>query len=211
MGFTKRDWTRVVAMFESHNSPGPLEAVLGGREIPLDDLDEEHTDSSWTASARDHLMTDWFAAVQDNLKIKSMPSWIGKVDEWGDRLVQHEGADFEPTLCFPLAMRIPAEIQVAGWIRWLEQRMDLRRRSLSLVFAGDLEYESGFLAVIAREIVPDDFLLATSQAHTLSYLDDLAAVELPEPEEDGVDSAVQTQEGCPERWLEFVEASPAKT
>ena len=193
------------------NSPGPLEAVLGGRVVSLDDLDEEYTDSSWTAGARDHLMTDWFVAVQDILKIQRMASWVGKVDEWGDRLVKHEGADFEPTLRFPLAMRVPAEIQVAGWIRWLEQRMDLGRRSLSLVISGDLEYESGFLAVIARQIVPDDFLLATSQAQTLSYLDDLAAVELPEHEEDGTDSSLQISEECPERWLEFVEASPAKT
>ena len=185
--------------------------MLGGREISLDDLDEEHTDSSWTAGARDHLMTDWFDAVRDVLMIKNMASWVGKVDEWGDRLVKHEGADFEPTLRFPLAMRVPVEIQVAGWIRWLEQRMDLQRRSLSLVIAGDLEYESGFLSVIARQIVPDDFLLATSQAHSLSYLDDLAALEIPEQEADRTDSPVPTPEECPERWLEFVEVSRAKT
>lgn len=192
------------------NSPGPLEAVLGGREISLDGLDEAHTDSSWTDGARDHLMTDWFDAVRDILKIQSMASWVGKTDEWGDRLVKHEATDFEPTLRFPLAMRVPSEVQVAGWIRWLEQRMDLQRRSLSLVISGDLDYETGFLAVIAREIVPDDFLLATSQAHTLSYLDDLAAVELPEAE-NGADSPAIPQEECPERWLEFVGTSSAKT
>jgi len=193
------------------NSPGPLESVLGGRESSLSDNEEECTGSSGTAGERDHLMAGWFDSVRDILKIKRMASWVGKVDEWGDRLIQHESADFEPTLRFPLAMRVSTEIQVAGWIRWLEQRMDLQRRSLSLVVSGDLEYESGFLAVIAREIVPDDFLLTTSQAHTLSYLDDLAAVEESEPEGDGSESSLQTHEECPERWLGFVEASGAAT
>lgn len=202
------------------NSPGPLEAVLGGREISLSHFEEDHGDTSWIAAAKDCAMADWWEGACDSLKIKDMSAWLAKTSSWGDLLAAHNQAGFEPTLRFPLAMRVPFDIQLSGWLMWLEHRMELQDRALSLVVSGDLDYENGFLTVIARDIVPDDFLLTTAQAAAHPYLDDLASLELEAASDDEAtpcDSAGDTApsevdpvDNSPERWLDFVQ-SPCKS
>jgi|GEM_PF-2035770 len=202
------------------NSPGPLDAVLGGREISLSRFEEDYSDTSWLAIAKDYAMADWWEGARDLLKIKDLSAWLAKTSSWGDMLAAHKQSGFEPTLRFPLAMRVPFDIQLPGWLMWLEHRMDLQDRALSLVVSGDLDYENGFLAVIARDIVPDDFLLTTAQAAAHPYLDDVASLEWeaaqddetidPVPDGDMVPSAAAPVENSLERWLDFVQ-SPCKS
>lgn len=91
--------------------------------------------------------------------------------------------------------------------------MDLTERGLSLIVAGDLEQESGHLTVIARALVPDDFLLITSLANTLSFLDDLSQTEAVNGI--GLDatlaSDVRDSAGSTGSWLDFVQTAPAVT
>ena len=194
------------------NSPGHFETVFGNREVDLDGIDEESIDRPWAEPAKALAMADWFEAVKPELEVEDQTTWLRLAAGWGDNLSKYEGKDFEPTLRFPLAMNAVCDVQVAGWIRWLESRLDLRRRLLSLVISGDLESEPGHLAVIARDIVPDDFLLLTSEAKTLVYLDDLSGVKPAEETDEKIDGeASGFGSGTPGSWIEFVEAAATVT
>jgi hypothetical protein len=75
-----------------------------------------------------------------------------------------------------------------------------------LIVSGEPDEEAGNLTVIARAVVPDDFLLLTPLANTVAYLDDLSAVE---PMEEGGQS-VEDSGPCPPvarpsgSWVDFV-------
>ncbi|MBK8269746.1 MAG: hypothetical protein IPK83_16200 [Planctomycetes bacterium] len=71
---------------------------------------------------------------------------------------------------------MPIDPQIAGWIRWLERKMNLKERFLSLLFTTGGKNDVGYFTVIARPLVSEDFLLITAQAGNLSYLDDLTAI-----------------------------------
>ncbi len=47
---------------------------------------------------------------------------------------------------------------------------------MSLVVSGDTSQDVGSLTVIARDLVPEDFLLLTPLASSLGYLDDLTRI-----------------------------------
>lgn len=196
----RRDLTRFL------NSPGSFEAVFSGREVDLGDIDEDAREDSWVTAGKAISMADWFAGAERGLKIKDRGRWLRLVKDWGDSLAKHEGKSFEPTLGFPLASELPLEVQTAGWFRWLESRMDLEHRVMSLIVTDNLESETGRLTMIAREVVPDDFLLLTSMSNTLPYVDDLAEVGASDPvDEDGSvgePGDQQTEESG--SWADFV-------
>ncbi|MHC4094135.1 MAG: hypothetical protein ACYSVY_28315 [Planctomycetota bacterium] len=160
------------------NSPGPFEAIFGEREVDLSGMDGQSQDDSWMERARKLSLADWFEGAKSGLKIKDPAAWLGYVAHWGDKLASLESKTFEPTLRLPLSAGVPSDLQMAGWLRWLESRMDLSRRSLSLMISGDLATSTGQLSVIAREVEPQDFLLMTTAAETLAYVDDLSAASL---------------------------------
>ncbi len=188
------------------NSPGRFEAVFGDREVDLADIDSESTDTSWLAAAKAVELADWFECARARIKVQDPATWVKLARAWGETLASHESATFEPTLRLPLAMRMATESQVAGWIRWLESRMDLKRRCLSLVVSGDTEDSAGSLSVIARVVVPEDFLLLTPLAGTLPYLDDLSVVEPPgSPGSGEQDSDLESpRAGSLGRWADFL-------
>jgi hypothetical protein len=203
----RRDVTRFL------NSPGSFEAALGDREVDLGDIDEQVRDSSWITTAKTVSMDDWFAAAKNGLKVKDQHRWLALASEWGDNIAKHEGKNFEPTLQFPLASGVPLKVQTAGWFRWLESRMDLERREMSLIVTGDVEKETGRLTLIAREVVPDDFLLLTSLSNTLPYLDNLSEVGSSYPDADD-EGPVEPADLPPEEsgsWADFVLAQGPAT
>jgi hypothetical protein len=139
------------------------------------------------------------------MKTKNPQRWLELVGDWGDNIAKHEGKAFEPTLRFPLAPRLPLEAQSAGWFRWLESRMALERRALSLIMPADLDSDVGQLTVIARETVPDDFLLLTSMWKTLPYVDDLCGAGGSGSTEEALE--VSGGEAPPQAggsWVDFV-------
>ena len=101
--------------------------------------------------------------------------------------------------------------------------MDLKRRFLSLMVSGDLDSEAGSLTVIARAVMPDDFVLLTPLGRTLPYLDDLcSAGEVDDTNDIAADAAASGSEAMPEvgdgseassigdrigSWIDFVESS----
>ena len=101
--------------------------------------------------------------------------------------------------------------------------MDLKRRFLSLMVSGDLDSEASSLTVIARAVVPDDFVLLTPLGKTLPYLDDLcSAGEVADtndtPTEASASGSEVTLEGSSGQegssignrmgsWIDFVESS----
>jgi len=190
------------------NSPGPFESRFGGRDVDVGGVNSDSSDTTWTRDAGKLSLADWFAAAASALKVDDLAVWLGLVDRWGKTIAEMDSADFEPTLRFPLAPGIATEVQVAGWVRWVESRLDLSRRTISLLVTSDMEREGGRLTLVARPPIPEDFLLLTPLAGTLSYIDDLTALANggdPSGGGDGASGAVQ-----PGTWLEFVQGAPAK-
>lgn len=189
------------------NSPGRFESAFGERFIDLDGVCDGAADESWVAHGKAMTFADWFQDARAGLKTDDAAGWARSIQRWGAQLAAHEGKTFEPTFRFPLAMRRPLPVQVAGWIRWLESRMDVGRRKLSMIVSGELEHESGHLTVIARDIVKEDFLLLTPAARTLPYLDDLLALDPANGAESGAGGG-STPDGTGESlgsWVDFVQ------
>jgi hypothetical protein len=190
------------------NAPGRFETTFGGRQISLDGLNADLRDDSWQAVAKSLDMGTWFGAAADALKAETVDAWLAATTAWGQTIAKLESDEFGPTFRFPIVMALPFEVQVAGWLRWLEQRMNLEQRYLSLLISKDAATApTGRLSIIAREPVPEDYLLFTSLAGTLAYVDDLCAVtpKAPDAGTDGTGGATNVH--VPENWAEFVEAS----
>ncbi|MGB2986721.1 MAG: hypothetical protein WBE26_12655, partial [Phycisphaerae bacterium] len=186
------------------NSPGRFESVFGNREVDLTDIVEETSDTSWMEAAKTVALADWFEGAKSGMKVKETGIWLRLASAWGDNLAKHESKTFEPTLRFPLAMRLPLDAQIAGWFRWLESRMDLKRRWLSMVVSGEPGDEPGHLTVIAREVVADDFLLLTPFANTLGYLDDLSQLEEASGMAEAAFEPPSVEAASTGSWIDFV-------
>ena len=156
------------------NAPGGFKSVFEDRRVDLADINSETLDDSWLKTAAGISMTDWSSGTGNDLIAGDLGSWLGLVGRWGEKIAAMESEGFEPTLCFPLAQGIDQGVQTAGWIRWLESRMDLKRRMLSLLVTGGPGDEPRRLVVIARDPTPEDFLLLTPLANTLRYVDDVS-------------------------------------
>ena len=86
--------------------------------------------------------------------------------------------------------------------------MDLTRRRLSLVVSAELDGRVGHLGVVARELVPEDFLLATSLSQTLPYLDDVSQLEAGGPGR-SASQASGTGARSGGTWLDFAQGPVA--
>jgi len=173
------------------NSPGRFETVFDGREIDLAGFDGEFCDESWLEAARKISTAEWFAEVHTALPGLDLKGWYQRLLDWGHSIAGNESETFEPTFRFPLAMTLPVDAQMATWIRWLEPRMDLKRRLLSLTVSGEAGKGVGWLCVIARETVVEDFQLLTSLGGSLAYVDDATRLKAPAPA-----AAAQTAEAA---------------
>ena len=152
---------------------------------------------------------DWFRSAGPCLQVDEPQTWVQLVSAWGDTIAKLESEEFGPTLRFPLAMALPFEPQVAGWIRWIERRINVPERYLSLFVAKDAAGGNGHLTVVARDIVPEDFLLLTSLGGTLNYVDDLCALAEAPAGGPSAGASMASDVHAPETWAEFVD--PAAT
>lgn len=157
-------------------APGRFDSRFGERDLDLSGFADSRSDESWRRGARTIPMADWFNVVRPVLKIDELGPWCSAVHKWGQGISAHDADGFEPTFRFPLALSFSINAQVAGWMRWLERRMNLKKRFLSMTFATDGKEGVGYFSVIARPPVPEDFILITSQASSLAYLDDLVGL-----------------------------------
>lgn len=188
------------------NAPGRFETVFGGRELDLTGLDAETSDDSWLSAARSLSLADWFGQAGQGLKVDDAQTWLQLVSAWGDTIAKLESEEFGPTLRFPLAMSLPFEVQVPGWIRWIERRMDVKQRYLSLLVSKEPTGGAGRLSVVARQVVPDDFLLVTPLAGSLPYVDDVCALAVVQGQGPSADHppASGPVPGC---WADFVDST----
>ena len=188
------------------NAPGRFETVFGGREIDLSGFDAESSDDSWLASARSLSLADWFGQASPGLKVDDAQTWLQLVSAWGDTIAKLESDEFGPTLRFPLAMSLPFEVQVPGWIHWIERRMDVTERYLSLLISKQPGGQTGRLSVVARQVVPEDFLLMTPLASTLPYVDDVCSLVVVQGQGQPADQQPVTAPaaGC---WADFVDST----
>jgi hypothetical protein len=187
------------------NSPGRFESFFGEREVDLTGIDKETSDSSWLSASRALALDEWFQDVRGLLKTPDRPTWLELVLACGAGLAARAAEPIEPTLGFPLSMRYPMDAQLAGWVCWLEARLDLSHRSLSLVVAGEPDTGAGQFTCIARELVVDDFLLLTPLVDTLPYVDNLATLG----GKDGATVNETAHDGLPSTdslrtWADFV-------
>jgi len=185
------------------NSPGRFEATFGNRQVDLAGIDPNSSDESWQATAKSIALADWFGAAKAGMKEASWSTWLRLATAFGENVAKHESEAFAPTFRFPLAMRFSIDAQVSGWLRWLEARMDIKRRALSLVVTGEAGDAAGSMAIVARDVVPDDFLLATPLASSLSYVDDLCRATAGEGEEGAV--VAGNGEDALGTWVDFAQ------
>ncbi|QOJ13595.1 MAG: DUF2094 domain-containing protein [Planctomycetia bacterium] len=147
---------------------------------------------------------DWRDAVLGAAAPTDSATWLAAIHAWGSRIAAHEQSDFPFNLSFPLAARWDWGIQAQGWLAWLARRIRLDRRAASIIvnFAPDSAQPLGTrLHVIARPIVPDDFLLLGPAADRLKYMD---ALPLTAADATPPDSPVS----IPPDFAAFVTAGP---
>jgi hypothetical protein len=190
--------------------PARFDTVFEGREVDFDGLLDGARDVSWRREAGALAMAEWFDRARPALDVQELGAWLPMVNRWGGNIAALESDSFEPTLCFPLAAGTPIPVQAAGWMRWLESRMDVGRRTLSL-FVVDEPGEQGCprLVVVARDLVADDFLLVTPLSRALSYLDDLTALKAPAESNGSTDGEGERLPA--ETWAAFVERGGARS
>ena len=182
---------------------GNVESLLTPQAIDLARLAESTEDATWSQAAGQLLLSDWFAGVSEQLTITDEAEWFRAAHRWGGTIASLEGDTFEATLRFPISTAGSAQIQGAGWLRWLESRMNLGRRRLSLVVSADPPHRAGHLVVVARPLVSEDFFLATPACESLAYVDDLARVA-PSSGSDADPPPTPLSESS--TWLDFVES-----
>jgi len=158
------------------NAPGNFESLFGDREVTIEDINGATRDAAWSQEAAKLPLAEWFDGAKNGLKVQDPAQWYRLLASWGRSIAEQDPASFQPTLRFPLAIRLPIDIQLAGWLRWLESRMDLARRPASLVVSGRRKDNVGDVTVIAREVIADDFLLMTPLWSALPYVDDAAGL-----------------------------------
>ncbi len=195
----KRDVARLL------NTPGDNHQMdsFADREIPLDRIHNDHTNDAWVRDARLIPFQHWLESIAPAIPDSTPGQWLTALSGWGANITTLEGPDFEPTFRFPLAAGIPQDVQIASWLHWLEKRMDLSRRCVSLIITGDIPSHGGYLCVIARPLMSDDFILLTPQATDLPFVDDAATAKTLErdPSQDEASST-------PASLYDFVSATP---
>lgn len=177
-------------------SPGSFDSVFGRRTIDLDDVREDARGTDWARAARHLAWADWFQAAGPPCKIAEADVFLSAVSAWGRRLKGHESPSFEPTLSFPLSPSFELDCQWVGWLRWLEARLDVSQRPLSLVVTTDGNAGGvAALSVVARDLVTEDFLLVAGRSRELNYVDHVSAAPTDATNVDPV---------TPATWLDFV-------
>lgn len=190
--------------------PEQFRAEFADQEALLDPLSSPPSDL-WMERARGIKLTDWYSATGDTLGTPGLEAWLRRAAQWGERLARSDSSGFKATLSFPLAPervqglpRIDRDAQVAGWLRWLEGRMDLAGRALSLVLTEEPAPACSRLTIILGELAPDDFLLLTPLATSLEHVDDLAAVREADAADDSAPAADAAAASTPDTWADFV-------
>jgi hypothetical protein len=188
-----------IATFLHH--PGSLQELMEDRCVDLSGLAQETDRDSWMVPTRDFTMGEWFDAAQDGLTAPSIDTYLRAVAWYGKNIAAMNGQGFEPTFRFPLARGKSLTTQLAGWLRWLEGRLDLGSRTYSVMLTGDSPEAPGTVSTVFRELEPDDFMLLTNAASTLPYLDDLVTLGSKNvPCDDYADCGIS--EGS--TWFDFV-------
>jgi hypothetical protein len=192
--------------------PEQFRAEFADQEVSLDALVAPPTDS-WIERAKAIRMADWYAVADDTLGAADLDAWLRRARRWGEMLAQGDAPGFKAVLSFPLAPerapgapRIDRDIQVAGWVRWLEGRMDLKARPVSLVITDEPAPACSRLTVILGELSPDDFLLLTPLVADLEHVDNLAAVREDAPPEAQAAASEAPPTLTATTWADFVTA-----
>lgn len=183
--------------------PGRFDSVFGGRELRLPDFERPVVDTSWKDAIGDVSLADWLNRAVGGL-VDPSPRWFERVRQFGRGIVQYaqEQEDFEPTLRFPLVPEIPPVAQACAWLRWLERRMPLDERYISLFLPVVTSDPAARLTVIAREPVAEDFQLLADKLDPPAYVDDLSRLAPKASEAASNDDPGDVPEGS---WLEFIE------
>lgn len=150
---------------------GPGSGRFDSRAISLQGFDAPVPSRDWSEAARRLPWLQWFRAVQGPHSMSDAEEWKRVLDTWSARITAADGPGFQPNLRFPLARNASWELQVRGWLVWLESRMRLHERFCTCLCATRTAAGDDALNLLARTVVPDDFMLLTSRASQLEYMD----------------------------------------
>lgn len=185
------------------NAPGGFATTFGNREVEMGGFETDAPDTAWLTGASALSMNSWFDRARPDVEAESLNAWLDSVGRWGRRIAASESNDFSPTLSFPLAPGVDLALQTAGWLRWLEARMDVRRRTLSLFLTVAGNDDARRFMVLAHPPTTEDFLLLTPLAGTLRYVDDLS--KQCAPDESSEPAATGGRPADPATWAEFTQ------
>lgn len=202
-------------MVRFFNAPGHFDSYMQGREIDIAEIAPDNPDDRWRNPARELAFQDWFEGLDDSPHRPSPAAWLELLDTWGGHIESLESSRFQPTLCFPLAAGTPHEHQIAGWLFWLGLRMDLARRYASLIITGEPMTEPARVSLVARDLIPDDFLLMTPLMGTLAYVDNVTRLGYGSSPPDSTPDAgaaptVPTHDPSPESSADTTDSTPAE-
>ncbi len=182
------------------SAPGGFESRFSSLEIDLSGVEGDQSDTAWRTAAAALPTSDWFGSTRSAAEGSDLQHWAAAVRRRGRQIAALESVDFKPTIALPLAPDVGLQVQVAGWLQWLEARMDLARRNLSLLIVADAAGHPQRMVVIARELGVEDFLLITPLSEQLRYVDDLSKADAAESE--NVDDS--SPDEIPATWGDFV-------
>jgi len=191
-------------------APARFEAVFGGRELDLSTVCGEVEAESWEVAAGRVSLAEWFALAGPVLRAQSVEAWIGALDAWGARLAQLNDEETGPTLRLPIVSRLPTEPQIAGWVSWVERRVNLDRWPVSLLATIDPQEATGGVTLVCRDVVAEDFLLLTPLRGTLAYVDDASQVTgdvVPGGDADAALGEGRSSVRAPATWRDFAARS----
>lgn len=155
--------------------PGRFDSVFGGRELRLPELPSAAPDASWKDAAGEISLGDWLGRANGKLTDPT-GRWFERVRNFGRGIVEYAQTqeDFEPTLRFPLVADIPPLTQACAWLRWLERRMPMEERYVSLCIPVNTAAPTAKMTIVARPPVPEDFQLLADKIDAPAYVDDLS-------------------------------------
>ena len=129
----------------------------------------------------------WYQEVRPLVEATSAESWAAQLSLLGQSIASSDGHNFEPHLRFPISGARDWAAQAVGWAQWLERRLREPARAWSWFHQAAANNGPSTWTVLGRSVLPEDFLLLTPCADSVTYLDNAgksisnAAPELAAP------------------------------
>lgn len=174
---------------------GNFYKVYGKRAIPIRPDDAAERTERLRRAAAAVSGRDWFKAISLDGEIDA-GRWFSALAHRARRWQAKPALLADQALRCPLAQGIAYEAQAALWLEWIGRfgKKAARMPAIIVPAAGDAGPAS--LHLIARNLLPDDYQVMTTDDRTYGYVDDLAGAQ-----QHADDAPVDPPTGGLSEWL----------